>query len=260
MVLQTEIQPAVPYACHDCSDDPPGPCTRFTNRYALIRYMDTDENEDEEQWLCLETACCRGKHILPSRVRPFLSVWQDEQQRPSLHFSTYLRPGIEYSRPYLDKYTIQLEYTALVGKSFKDTRLVIRGSSDSETLCQHWITRKDMTGVGGGKCDTLDCQGVSCFMAMTCDDNGRIYALTRPCGRLVVITLRPDHNHMTISYLLRDLHVYGHNANRAFLMHIDDTSMVLYIQELKRADDGPEIVRTIAFALPLLPAVAPVLT
>lgn len=92
---------------------------------------------------------------------------------------------------------------------------------------------------------------------MTCDDNGRIYALTHPCPRLVVMILQPNSLWTVKTYFLGGTvngMCHANKNNNRFLMRIDDASMILSIQELKREDDNSaKIVRTSAIALPLVP-------
>lgn len=250
--------------CDTCVEEWPK-CHDQQHSCILVQYDElNDLGEKGQEWISTLTHCLKCKLVLPLTRRPFLSVWSDPQERQSLNWSAYFGPGIRYSRPYLDKYTVQIEDSLSPSSSFGHCRISIRGMTSQSVIRRHILRYADI------HCRRLNCVvGARYIAAMTCDDNGRIYALTKPCPLLLIITLLrlgqtssnshssdPHSQFATTCYWLGDDWMcYGSWQKGQFIMCVDDASMVLCIQELNPL--ATQIVRTMAFALPLLPASLP---
>lgn len=234
-----------------------GPAGQTGGKCLLMKY-DTPSDEsfpDIREWISTRSCCLACGKSVPSRLEPFLSVWDDEDERDSLDWYNYIRPGIIYSRPYLDKYSIQMADNVEDQKE-ESACLYVRDVTTALVVREH-----KLHGCLTDRFGTV--------AAMTCDDNGRVYALVRPYNHLIVITLQSLPALSLMTYSLRDIlppeepiktdeHGYEISMLPSFLLFIHDASMVLYIQELECTSDGPTPVRTRAVALPLLPAIPPV--
>lgn len=218
------------------------------------QFDDGDEG-DQCEWISTYSHCYVCQKAIPSRLQPFLSNWNKRDERNHFGWHDYIRPGIWYPRPYLDKYIVDIYHVDdASAPQFADRGydgkivLNIRRVGDNVAVVQQRLV--------------LD---GSVFMAMTCDDRGRIYALSGSCRRLAVITVSVSgRNIQTVWYALQEALGCGYGEREkdyAYVMRIDDARMVLYIQEL---EDVPKHratpVHTYAFALPFLPAAIPTFT
>lgn len=213
---------------------------------------------DNPTWISTDTRCLVCQTTLPFRLRPFLSVWNDRTAHRQIRHDAYLCPGIAYSRPYLEEYSAQigLAYDSILKEDYDCLYICDTASRSNLRRYKLFSSTQPL-----GSCDTCDYHSTT-IAAMTCDDNGRIYALTRPCRRLVVVTLKStQEQHDLLDYSLSDI-VTCESAKASnsseFILSIHDASMVLYIQEVEyTAAGGPKPVRTYAVALPLLQAIPP---
>jgi len=221
----------------------------------LITYNNALDNKDEE-WISLDRTCDNCNGTMNTRLKPFLSAWDNSYDHAELDVCTYLRLGTYYPRPYLDNYTawiVQKESEFL----HDPICLRITDNDDGEDIVYQEIDLQLLTR----NCNNLGCIDVNSFAAMTCDDNGRIYALTRPCHRLVVFTNgKGSDDYEMVMYSLGDEIACETTGIQSFIMSIADASMVLSIQQLQQTDDGPRPVCTYAFALPLVQTITPALT
>lgn len=235
---------------------PEGPCVYV--RYDNDIYNGQDDGWNE--WICANSAY----------LKPFLSAYEGKDALEDLDWSTYLRPGMMYAKPYLDKYSARIEQTTqFKGQTFGienqlpicesrnevldiHSSLVIQ-NAESGAILHQYILDTHFSSCGYPYCS---------FVAMTCDDNGRIYALTRPCRHLVVITLLP--HGAGISQVRYDLHGILPCQRRQDIQHvalcmlIHEDTMTLDIQEIEYKED-PAVRQTYSLALPLLPSMIPVL-
>lgn len=202
---------------------------------ALILFDGDDEQNAE--WMSLHPHCYACKRPIPSLLRPFMT--SATYPNPRLFWPDYLRVGIQCPRPYLADCTLQMEQPALSSAESNDlsrlpTTLVIRKSL--RTMITHILHGHRI-------------------IAVTCDDDGRIYALTYPCYRILVITFRPSFD--LIYYVPHELIWRQGECDQndvdyvGFILLIDAKSMVLYIQKLRDSCSQTRVVETMAVALPL---------
>lgn len=188
------------------------------------------------RWIPVHCTCDGCGKSLGVKLRPYLSAWQDHKERHRVEMIGYLNLGIHYPRPYLGGYRVQFRDIDSAVRLLKPQRM---GS------VVHEYNLKTMTP---NQCCSPSCRGALDFIALTCDDNGCIYALTGPCFRLFVITLAKDGSIAShVHYILTDI-ACGNDA-KGFIMSIDDSTVTLRIQQLAY-NLGVVVACTYSFALP----------
>jgi len=216
-----------------------------------------DVDEEDDEWMSLDPCCVNCKKKIRPRLRPFLSAWGDSHDRSGLDMDTYMRPGIHYPRPYLDHYTAWIVHQT---SEFLSDKICLRitDNEDDEDIVYQEIDLDLLARTY----NFHNRAGFDGFVAMTCDDNGRIYALTRPHHNLVVFTFnKHSDDYDLVMYATGDT-IFCDEPSRgthAFILSIHDSSMVLDIQQLQHSEDGPMPLCTYTFALPLVQPVTPAL-